>query len=200
MSNTELREGAPKTRREMERFLRRAKMVQQAVDQLYLLEGGRTLDQLIAICRRTLDGAYCCREDDARRLRENPKVTWREKGERPLVTVTEQRLHSNLMFRYMQEKQALRGIILTRINEAINAFQPDSDEDLQALLDGLIAAATPGASLRDEAMLTELLPQLPEQDRKDFVAALELKDDGALKEVLARQPEEVRKRFAPLAA
>jgi hypothetical protein len=200
MSNTQYREGAPKTRAEMQRFLRRTQLVQRAVDKLYLANGGRALEQLMDLCRVTLRGAKECREDDARRLHENPKVTWREKGERPLITVSEQRLHSNLMSRYMKEREFIRGQALTQINEAMNAFAPESEEDLKALLDGLIEAAQPGSAARDDALLQELLPRLSESDRKDFVAALELNDAESIKAVIERQPEEVRTKYAPLAA
>ncbi|CAG0930147.1 hypothetical protein PLCT1_01278 [Planctomycetaceae bacterium] len=200
MSNTQLREGAPKSRAEMQRYLRRHALIQRTVEKLYLANGGRALEQLMALCRATLAGALVCREDDARRLRENPRVTWREKGERPLISVSEQRLHSNQMSRYLAEKQFIRGQALTQINEAINAFAPESEEDLKALLDGLVDAAEPGAATRDDALLVELLPRLSETDRKDFIAALELNDPDSVKAVLARQPEEVRSKYAPLAA
>lgn len=196
MSNTALREGAPKTRQDLQRYLRREQIVNRAVEKLYLLEGGRALEKLLALCDDTLAGAKACREDDLRRLRENPRVTWREKGERPFITLSEQRLHSNLMMRYLDERNALRGLIRTRVNEAINAFAPDGEAELQALLEGMVDAATPQGAHKDEALLKELVPHLNEKDRKDFVAALELRDEQAIKEVLARQPEEVRKRYA----
>lgn len=196
MSNTALREGAPKSRRELERHLREEALIQRAADKIYLAEGGAALEKLIELAETTLQAAKACREDDLRRVAENPKVTWREKGERPLVSVSEQRLHMNLSERYLREKQFLRGNILSRIRETIAGFEPQSEEELRALLDGLVSAASGQAVARNEAMLKELLPALPEAQRKDLLAALALNDATALNEVLAKMPDEVRKRVA----
>ena len=57
MSNTALREGAPKTRQDLQRYLRREQIVNRAVEKLYLLEGGRALEKLLALCDDTLAGA-----------------------------------------------------------------------------------------------------------------------------------------------
>jgi hypothetical protein len=170
------------------------------VHKLYLQRGGRALEKLIAIVDDTLDGAKRCREDDSRRLRENPKVTWREKGERPLISVSEQRLHVNLMLRYLDRREDLKLQVKLEINEAIKAAEPANDDELRTLLDALTEVAPEQAAKRDDALLRELLPQLSEADRREFVAALELNDARSIQTVLARQPAELRTRYGALAA
>lgn len=195
MSNSQFRDG-----KDLLREIRRRQLINAAAQRLYLQRGGRALEKLIAIVDSTLDGAKNCREDDARRLRENPKVTWREKGERPLITVAEQRLHISLMLRYMDRKEALLLQARTEINEAVNAAQPANDDELRTLLNAMTEEAPEQTSKRDDALLQEFLPQLNEADRRDFVAALELNDAESIRALLARLPVEVRTKFGALAA
>jgi len=195
MSNSQHRDG-----RDLLREVRRGQLIHAAAQRLYLQRGGRALEKLIDIVDSTLDGAKNCREDDSRRLRENPKVTWREKGERPLVSVAEQRLHISLMLRYMDRKEALLLQARTEINEAVNAAQPANDDELRTLLNAMTEGAPEQSAKRDDALLQEFLPKLNEADRREFVAALELDDAESIQAVLARQPAEVRTRFGALAA
>lgn len=195
MSNSQFRDG-----KDLLREIRRRQLINAAAQRLYLQRGGRALEKLIAIVDSTLDGAKNCREDDARRLRENPKVTWREKGERPLITVAEQRLHISLMLRYMDRKEALLLQARTEINEAVNAAQPANDDELRTLLNAMTEEAPEQTAKRDDALLQEFLPQLNEADRRDFVAALELNDAESIRALLARLPVEVRTKFGALAA
>ena len=195
MSNSQFRDG-----KDLLREIRRRQLINAAAQRLYLQRGGRALEKLIAIVDSTLDGAKNCREDDARRLRENPKVTWREKGERPLITVAEQRLHISLMLRYMDRKEALLLQARTEINEAVNAAQPANDDELRTLLNAMTEEAPEHTAKRDDALLQEFLPQLNEADRRDFVAALELNDAESIRALLARLPVEVRTKFGALAA
>ncbi len=195
MSNSQFRDG-----KDLLREIRRRQLINAAAHRLYKQRGGRALEKLIAIVDATLDGAKNCRDDDARRLRENPKVTWREKGERPLITVAEQRLHISLMLRYMDRKEALLLQARTEINEAVNAAQPANDDELRTLLNAMTEDAPEQTAKRDDALLKEFLPQLNEADRREFVAALELEDAESIQAVLARQPAEVRTRFGALAA
>ena len=195
MSNSQFRDG-----KDLLREIRRRQLINADAQRLYLQRGGRALEKLIAIVDSTLDGAKNCREDDARRLRENPKVTWREKGERPLITVAEQRLHISLMLRYMDRKEALLLQARTEINEAVNAAQPANDDELRTLLNAMTEDAPEQTAKRDDALLQEFLPQLNEADRRDFVAALELNDAESIRALLARLPVEVRTKFGALAA
>ena len=195
MSNSQLREG-----RDLLRAVRRKQIIQGAVEKLYLQRGGRALEKLIAIVDDTLDGAKRCREDDSRRLRENPKVTWRVKGERPLVSVPEQRLHVNLMLRYIDRKEEIMMQARLEINEVINASEPANDDELRTLLNALTEGLPAQTAKRDDALLRELLPQLSEADRREFVAALELNDSESIQAVLARQPVALRTRYGALAA
>ena len=134
MSNSQFRDG-----KDLLREIRRRQLINAAAQRLYLQRGGRALEKLIAIVDDTLDGAKRCREDDSRRLRENPKVTWREKGERPLITVAEQRLHVNLMLRYLDRREDLKLQVKLEINEAISAAEPVNDDELRTLLDGFFS-------------------------------------------------------------
>jgi len=108
-------------------------LVCAAIQTLYLARGGDDLEQQIKVARINIDNALKCRESEALRLEKDPH-TMREKGERPLVTVSEDRLHSRELTRLRALRDDLRLWCRNSIHEAMQRSQPRSLEEVQKVL------------------------------------------------------------------
>ncbi len=131
MSNPYRKEEAPV---ESPTFEQRIELVSAAIQKLYLAKGGDDIEAQIKVARADVDNALICREAEAARLKENPNAL-REKGERPFVTVSEDRLHSRELSRLHDLRDTRRGQCRTQIQEALNCHEPRSLEEWRKVLD-----------------------------------------------------------------
>ena len=119
---------------ELPSFDQRIELVSAAIQTLYEARGGLDIEAQIHVARLDVDNARICREAEAARLKENPKAL-REKGERPFVTVSEDRLHSRELTRLHELRDTKRGQCRTQIQEALNRSKPRTLEELRRVLD-----------------------------------------------------------------
>ncbi len=112
----------------------RVDLVSGAIQKLYEARGGLDIEAQIDVARINLMNARSCRLAEAARLKQDPYAE-REKGERPIITVSEDRLHSREMTRLMELREFKRGLCRTQIQEALNRSKPRSLAELRDVLE-----------------------------------------------------------------
>ena len=130
----------------------------------------------------------------------------RAKGERPIYTVSEGRLHMRDMVRYAQEAARLRESCEREIREAVALKQPESELDLRVLLDGIVGsqsmetrqalmeAMMPEQFQNMENAARELAEKLKPEEMRELAQIAAAMDVEKLKAFVARQPEELRNK------
>lgn len=138
---------------ELPTHAQRVELVSAAIQKLYEARGGSDIELQIEVARLDVENARACRLAEAARLRENPNAL-REKGERPLVSVSEDRLHSRELSRLHELREFKRGQCRTQIQEALNRHQPRTLAQLRDVLD---------TASRDIDDVARMLPQAPSE-------------------------------------
>jgi hypothetical protein len=138
----------------------RIELVLAAIQALYVAKGGLDVDAQIEVARLDVDNALICRRAEAARLKDNPNAL-REKGERPFVTVSEDRLHSRELTRLHELREFKRGQCRTQIQEALNRSRPRDLSELRQVLE---------TAARDIDDVARMLPQ--DTGEADFEAML----------------------------
>ncbi len=211
MSNAQYRTAEKSSR--FAALLAREKLVREAVEKLYLKKGGSLLDLDIKLCEATVDDALICRQSDNRRLTENPDAQ-REPGEKPMVTVSEGRLHARELVRYSEKREELRLAAKNSIEEAINRLRPANDDELRDVLEaasedtsgvGRMAMFTPreasGREVPSEALYkaaAEISAKLPEEDRMLLNIALKQRNSGGVIAIMHEQTQAIQAEFTQM--
>lgn len=190
--------------------LARHKLIQEAVLQLYAARGGKLLDLNIRQAEETVQAALKCREADHRRLIADPDAR-REKGERPIVTVSEGRLHARDLARFMEQKQLALLEAKNLIEEAINRARPSTEEDLQLVLEaavqdvaavgrmGILEPKAPVENFPYEDVARaalQVMPRLPDKLARQLDTALLTGRMDDVYDALGSAGEEVQQEFA----
>ena len=220
MSNARFRVAdkvAPQARAELLAGAKRYELINAAMDLLYAKRGGLRLEKAAAICEICVDGAGMCREADNKRLTENADAM-RAKGERPIYTVSEGRLHMREMVRYTREAVALRAQVEQEVLEHVDRQKPQSEADLRVVLDSItgsssnatrdaiakelidkdqladavIAKMEPAEKARMEAAAIEVTKRLDATQMRELALAAADLDTSKLMDFVARQPQELR--------
>lgn len=191
----------------MEAELRRNRMIADAVSRRYLQRGGAPIDEFVAYYTNVFRMSGQCRTAEAARL-EKDAAAMRERGERPLITVSEGRLHGNKLQFYLERKEELMAASREEISTALKRDMPSSEEELRVALDmalGEISEESRKIMARyEEEMkrdheemvrtvkpLNDLIRQIPDEiDRERLMEAWRLNDEKTLTEVLSRQSKE----------
>ena len=106
----------------------RVELVSAAIQKLFVAKGGADIELQIDLARQNVQNALACRRAEAARLAANPNAM-REKGERPLVTVSEDRLHSRELSRLLEQRESLRLQCRNMIHETLHRMQPRSEQE-----------------------------------------------------------------------
>ncbi|KAA0218086.1 hypothetical protein EDM80_01750 [bacterium] len=190
--------------------LARQQLIHDAVLKLYAARGGNLLDLNIRQAEETVQAALKCREADHRRLIADPDAR-REKGERPIVTVSEGRLHARDLARFMEQKQLALLEAKNLIEEAINRALPRSEEDLRLVLEaavqdiaavgrmGILEPPPPVESFTFEDAAhaaAQVMPQLPKKLAQALEAALLTGRVERVYDVLGGAGEAAQQEFA----
>ncbi|CAG0934366.1 hypothetical protein PLCT1_02701 [Planctomycetaceae bacterium] len=185
-------------------------LVSAAIQKLYEARGGLDIEAQIDVARLDVENARVCREAEAARLKQNPNAL-REKGERPIVTVSEDRLHSRELTRLHELRDFKRGQCRTQIQEAINRNKPRTLAQWREVLDTAakdiddVARMLPQepsrealeefeAALATSAALAQSGKMAPEQS-KALLEAAQRRDGSAMVAVLGKLPPELRAEF-----
>ena len=190
--------------------LARHKLIHDAVLKLYAARGGNLLDLNIRQAEETVQAALKCREADHRRLLADPDAR-REKGERPIVTVSEGRLHARDLARFLEQKQLALIEAKNLIEEAINRARPLTEEDLQLVLEAAVqdVAAVGRMGILEPRLPVEsfpfddvahaamqVMPHLPQKLAGALDSALMTGNVNAVYDALATAGEAVQQEFA----
>ncbi len=201
----------PEIRSDLALKVARARLIAQAVRKIYLAHGGEFLDKQIRHCDTVLDASILCREAELARAKQGDVL--RAKGERPHISPSEARINSDKLTRFIERREDLLREARTRINEAINAFDPQNDKEFEAALAFATdteeaPATTPAKPMRplmgegDEVYempdMQAIYMSLPEKDRKTFMKAFEEHDAATVEKLLSAQPPEVRKAMVKM--
>ncbi|MCC6149159.1 MAG: hypothetical protein IT461_02820 [Planctomycetes bacterium] len=201
----------PEIRSDLALKAARAKLIAQAVRRIYLAHGGEFLDKQIHHCDTVLDASILCREAELARAKQGEVL--RARGERPHISPSEARINSDKLTRFIERREDLLREARTRINEAINAFDPRDDKEFEAALAFATdteeaPATTPAKPMRplmgegDEVYempdMQAIYMSLPEKDRKTFMKAFEEHDAATVEKLLSAQPPEVRKAMVKM--
>ncbi len=201
----------PEIRSDLALKAARAKLIAHAVHKIYLAHGGEFLDKQIRHCDTVLDASILCREAELARAKQGDVL--RARGERPHISPSEARINSDKLTRFIERREDLLREARTRINEAINAFDPRDDKEFEAALAFATdteeaPATTPAKPMRplmgegDEVYempdMQAIYMSLPEKDRKTFMKAFEEHDAATVEKLLSAQPPEVRKAMVKM--
>jgi hypothetical protein len=108
-----------------------------AVDSLYLAKGGDLLDDQISVAHANVRLALKCRQAELARIEKDANAM-REKGDRPLVTVSEDRMHSRELSRLREERETLRLWCRNSLHDAIKRAGPKTLDDMRKVLNTAI--------------------------------------------------------------
>jgi hypothetical protein len=207
----------PKTLEAFEVLVSRRRKSEEAARKIYLAEGGALLDKQIRHCEIVLDESMICRENEWRRLVANP-AAMREKGERPMISVSEARLNINKIGQLIDQRNDLMLQARTKVNEAINGRAPQNEAEFDRAIEFAVAGlAEPQAAHSEEKVMRdpvtgEEMMELIDIDKhlemyrsftpaelEQYKKAMDAHDGEGMEKALARFPEEVRKTYAKIA-
>jgi hypothetical protein len=195
-----------------EREIRRRNLIEAAVVTRYKQRGGDGLDDRIAILNTVNKSSGICRQSELARLQKDANAM-REKGERPVISVSETRLYitktEQLEARRAEEMAAARSQIMT----AIERVQPPTEDALKVVLDLELNtitdetrkayAATQEAMRKDQERDDELakpihllLSQVPNlEHRAAMMEAFRLNNEAQFRKYQQLQSEEWKSRW-----
>jgi len=195
-------------RADFERALVRRNLVDAAVEKLYLRRGGASIDVQIRMYDVAIAVATFCREAELERAKKG--VVSREKGERPLVSVSEGRLYANKAMQLGDRRDALKADARAQIMHALEQAQPQSDEEYAAAVEAALGTE-PGAEqiAQAEAEAAQaaveaevgpevaLLAQVEHFDeRRELALALQKGDMAQVEMLVKRQPARFQRKWA----
>ena len=141
----------------------------------------------------------------------------REKGERPLISPSEGRLNSDKLTRYCDRRTDLLQRASARVNEALRAFDPQTDHEFKAALDfatdnenalavrnaGSRSATPTQPALMERGKEFVELPDIPTifksltgENVALFKQAVTHRDAAAMEKALRNHPPELRAAMA----
>ncbi len=201
-------------RADFEQALSRRRLVESAIEKLYLGRGGASIDAQIRMYEVAISIATFCRESDLERAKKG--IVSREKGERPLVSVSEGRLYCNKVLQLVDRREAIKADARAQIMNALDIAKPQSDQDYAAVVEAALGGeASAEAAAKVERQAAEdiasvevelgpevaLLAQVENFDeRKELALALESKDAAKVGMLVKRQPTRWQRKWAEATA
>src|SRR5574337_1325308 len=129
MSNSRYRNYTPEQRKQVEYHALVYTLSEQTVRRLFEQRGGVANEIALKTIEIALRNGLKCREDEERKLNANPSAM-REKGERPYVTMSENRLY----IRELRQQQAVVAATMQQcreeVQQALDDYKLDNETDL----------------------------------------------------------------------
>lgn len=151
-------------------------LITAATDKLYAAKGGSDIDIQIELARENVQIALACRKAEAARLAKDPNAV-REKGERPLVSVSEDRLHSRELSRLLAQRDDLRLLCRNSVMEIVRRRGPRTVGELRKAI---------AMAVKDVDFVTNTIVAQAESDRQNAQPLI-----VAASRFVATQPEGV---------
>lgn len=117
-----------------EREVRKRNMIEAAIVTRYQQRGGIGLDERIAILDDVNRASKICRHAELERLQKDANAM-REKGERPIISVSETRLYITKSEQLNARRDEEMAMARSQIMTAIERVQPPTEEALKVVLD-----------------------------------------------------------------
>ncbi|CAG0930114.1 hypothetical protein PLCT1_01273 [Planctomycetaceae bacterium] len=200
MSNSFYRRITPEQRKQIDFRGLVYTLSEQTVRRLFEKKGGIANEVALKTIEIALRNGLKCREEEERKLIANPGAM-REKGERPYVTMSENRLY----IRELRQQQLLVEALMEKCREevrfALDHFKPENETDLRIALDSVLGGeigplmAEHQGALREEIEEDEVkkvFKQLPLELQERLVKALQNNDEAALMAIFHDLPENLR--------
>ncbi|CAG0931735.1 hypothetical protein PLCT1_01879 [Planctomycetaceae bacterium] len=200
MSNSFYRKITPEQRKQIDFRGLVYSLSEQTVRRLFEKKGGIANEVALKTIEIALRNGLKCREDEERKLAANPGAM-REKGERPYVTMSENRLY----IRELRQQQLLVEALMEKCREevrfALDHFKPENETDLRIALDSVLGGeigplmAEHQGALREEIEEDEVkkvFRQLPPELQERVVKALQNNDEAELMAIFHDLPENLR--------
>jgi hypothetical protein len=196
-------------RADFERALLRRSLVDAAVEKLYLRRGGASIDGQMRMYDVAVSIATFCRESELERARKG--VVNREKGERPLVSVSEGRLYGNKLLQLADRRDDIKAHARAQIMHALDLAKPQSDEEYAAAIEAFVGGVSAEDSVKAEVQLAAdiaaveaevgpevaLLAQVENFDeRRELAQALHKRDAATIEMLVKRQPARFQRKWA----
>lgn len=202
MSNARYRNLTPEQRKDFDFSALVYKLSEQTVRRLFEKKGGLANEIALKTIEIALRNGLKCREDEERKLAANPSAM-REKGERPYVTMSENRLY----IRELRQQQVLVEALMEKCREEVQFvlahFKPRTESELRMALDSVLSGEM-GPLMREEAdqiveeaVETEVMKvfnELPAEFQARLKKALESGNETELMAIFNDLPENLRER------
>ena len=202
MSNSRLRNVAPEQRKQYDFSALVYRLSEQTVRRLFEQKGGIANEIALKTIEITLRNGLKCREEEERKLEANRAAT-REKGERPYVTMSENRLY----IRELRQQQAVVSAMMERCREevrlALKHFKPENETDLRIALDSVLGGEMgpllkehqgPLAGEVTETEAMKVFNELPSAIQERLMKAMQSGNEAELMAVFQDLPENMRER------
>ncbi len=195
-----------------EREVRRRNMIEAAILKRYHQRGGDALDERIAILNTVNKGSRICRQADLDRLEKDANAM-REKGERPVISVSETRLYITKSEQLEQRRSEEMAMARSQIMAVLERVQPPTEDSLKVVLDLELNTVTDETrkamqaaqeDIRRDLELDEkhvkpmhlLLSQVPNPEhRAALMECLRTSDENRFQEILMLQSDEWRRKW-----
>ena len=201
-------------RADFERSLARRRLVDAAVEKLYLRRNGASIDAQLRMYDAAISIAVFCRESELERAKTG--IVTREKGERPLVSVSEGRLYCNKSIQLIDRREAIKADARAQIMNALDIAKPQTEQEYADAIEAALGGELSGEAAeqaqsqaaedieRVEAELgpeVALLAQVENFDeRRELAQALENKDEAKVGMLVKRQPQRWQRKWAQATA
>ena len=202
MSNSRYRNLTPEQRKQLEFRALVYELGEQTVRRLFEKKGGIANEIVLKTIEIGLRNGLKCREEEERKLAANPSAM-REKGERPYVTMSENRLYFRELRQQQERIAAMMEECRADVRYALDHFKPENETDLRIALDSVLGGeagplmkerqgALAQEALQDEAMkvFNEFPPAIQERLKK----ALQSGNEADLLAIFHELPENMRER------
>ncbi len=202
MSNSRLRNVAAEQRKQFDFSALVYKLSEQTVRRLFEQKGGIANEIALKTIEIALRNGLKCREEEERKL-DADRAAMREKGERPYVTMSENRLY----IRELRQQQAVVSAMMERCREevrmALDHLKPENETDLRIALDSVLGGEM-GPLLKEhqgtlvgevtETEAMKVFNDLPPAIQERFMKAMNSGNEAELMAVFHELPENLRER------
>jgi DNA-directed RNA polymerase subunit F len=195
-----------------EREVRKRNLIEAAIVTRYQQRGGIGLDERIAILDDVNKTSKICRHSELERLQKDANAM-REKGERPIITVSETRLYITKSEQLCARREEEMAMSRSQIMTTLERVQPRTEEELKVALDMELntitdetrkALAKMQEDMRKEAEREHelakpmhlLLSQIPNLEHREImIECIRLDDADKFRKYFLLQSEDWKKRW-----
>lgn len=205
---------APANLAQAEANHRRRTLISAAVEKLYRQRGGARIEVQLRVYDRAIEVGLLCREEELKRAQAGNLM--REKGERMLMSFSENRLYGAKQLQLMDRREELLAACRETVMTALQTWEPRDEKELQAALESVfeelsdlgrevirkreteVAAASKEVDKLQEAT-DALLAAMPNpEDSLKLLDAMAKGNEEVMQQVMERQPLEWQLKWADL--